>query len=141
MDNDSIFSGVRAAPAREVADGLHFRGWDSNNGDFLALVGAVTTLAREVDRITPVVIDHDAGPARDLAAQLALVYAGLREVAQMLETGHALALRETLIDNRVYALGGVIQAVQARLFAMLEAGGIESTDDQFAEGDVWQRKT
>jgi hypothetical protein len=62
-------------------------------------------------------MDDNAG-AND---QLKAVYAGLREAANMLETGHMCALREPE-QNRTYALGGVIQAAQARLFAMIETG-------------------
>jgi hypothetical protein len=158
MNNDSIFSGVKAYPAREVADLLHGRGWDSNNGDFLALVGAVTTLAREVADMSKAVDSFkrtengcaemlgrpfpypEAGaprmpanaplpPLPSPAEQLALVYEGLREVAQMLETGHALAVREPSA-NRAYALGGVIQAAQARLYAMLEAANEPTGGDR-----------
>ena len=62
-------------------------------------------------------MDDNAGATDQLKA----VYAGLREAANMLETGHMCALRESE-QNRPYALGGVIQAAQARLYAMIEAG-------------------
>ena len=121
-ENDSVFSGVRAMPAREVAEELH--GWQhGESADFALLVGAVTTLAREVDRITPVVIDHDSGPARDLAAQLALVYAGLREVRSMIATGWQQTERIADPLNRSLSRGGLLQAIDLRLAAMLEAGG------------------
>lgn len=49
--NDTIYSGVSAHPAREVADELHH--WrHGESPDFALLVGAVTTLAREVDALT-----------------------------------------------------------------------------------------
>jgi hypothetical protein len=55
MDNMSIYAGVSAHPAREIAEALHGGGWDFSDGlptreSFLALVGAVTTLARTVDQ-------------------------------------------------------------------------------------------
>jgi hypothetical protein len=145
MSNDSVFSGVTAHPAREVADLLHGRDWDSNNWDFLALVGAVTTLAREVDRITPRVVEHDEGPrpmgplysepfasplpsfehgmrALDseakLRERLALVYAGLADMRRLCALGAGPGTPE-----HARAAEAAVIAIHARLSAMLEAAG------------------
>jgi hypothetical protein len=141
--NDSVFSGLTAYSGREIASELG--GWShGESSDFGMLIGAVMSLAREVDRITPQVIDHDAGPSHGVqgpdgiwravpgagpavlvpagaaaaiqhqAGQLELVYAGLREVVNILETGRQY--------KEAHALGAVLMTAQARLAAMLGAG-------------------
>ncbi|HEY2250940.1 MAG TPA: hypothetical protein VGH74_07750 [Planctomycetaceae bacterium] len=157
MNNDSIFSGVKAYPAREVADLLHGRGWASNNADFLALVGAVTTLAREVADMSKAVDSFkrtengcaemlgrpfpypEAGaprmpanaplpPLPSPAEQLALVYEGLREVRAMIHTG--LAMLTGSSPETAQARGGLLQAIDLRLAAMLEAANEPTGGDR-----------
>ena len=153
MELDGIFSGLRAMPAREVAEELH--GWrHGESADFALLVGAVTTLAREVAAVTHKVDGlTQIGPLARIGAEaeldaferwqaepqpliiepsgkLALVYAGLREVRSMIATGWQQTERIADPLNRSLSRGGLLQAIDLRLAAMLEAGGIESTDDQ-----------
>jgi addiction module HigA family antidote len=85
--NETIFSGFSARPAREVAEQLHFAEWDLREDDawrrvFPLLVGAVTTLAREVDRLTSRNVEHDERPAPDTYED-SREAAGIRELARL----------------------------------------------------------
>lgn len=158
--NESIYSGTSAHSARQIAEELQTREWPLADDNLRSLAGAVTTLARtveqqqhelaklgagltavarEVGRITPVVVDHDAGhdslveryadnaahivgdPSVRLAtpdAQLDLVYLGLAEVYRMA------AQRERYErESREGAYFGALVAIEARCRAMLEAAG------------------
>ena len=122
MDNDSVFSGVTARPAREVADALH--SWEhGGNPAFSYLVGAVASLAREVDRITPQVIDHDGGPTPGSApvytphevtlspaTRLRLLLLGLHEVLGMVAAA----------DNNEANASHILTAVTARIATLCE---------------------
>jgi hypothetical protein len=123
MDNDSVFSGVTARPAREVADALH--SWEhGGNPAFSYLVGAVASLAREVDRITPQVIDHDGGPTpgrvpvyRPPVSQLPDIE--LRYNALLVGLSELLNMIRYADDNRASA-DATLTAVAARVAGMID---------------------
>jgi hypothetical protein len=153
MDNNSIFSGAEAHPARMVADELHHHNWRLITGDavsidnFLDLIGAVTTLARTVDQLErhARAVDERLGPAVQSTGAHALSPATVDALrAQRLERKPpdavrrlelvTIGLRELyqMLDdsrNREPVLGPgalrvVIDAARARLAAMLD--GLES---------------
>ncbi|PYE27968.1 addiction module HigA family antidote [Paraburkholderia silvatlantica] len=85
--NDAIFSGFGACPAREIAEQLHFAEWDLSEDDawrrvIPLLVGAVTTLAREVDRLTPRMVEQDVSSTPDTYGDTREA-AGRRELARL----------------------------------------------------------
>lgn len=120
MDNDSIFSGVQARPANDVANTLHHWQPFAPDENFSMLVGAVTTLARTVDQLERQAraVDERLGPAvnptgRTPAQHLELVTIGLREVYQMLGDGRTRAVNGNDMDV-------LFRAALARLSAMLD---------------------
>jgi hypothetical protein len=144
VNNDSVFSGLSAHSAREIADAL---GNMETTAECLPdLIGAVMSLARTVDQLERQAraVDGRLGPSVNVGAhalssttvdalraermkprplpgdklapadQLALVYAGLRELYQMLDDNR---VREQYTDaHRV-----VLDAARWRIAAMLDA--------------------
>ena len=124
MDNDSSFSGFTARPAREVADVL--RDIPYADPDALAqLIDATISLALEVDRITPQVIDHDGGPTpgsapvyRSPASQLPDIE--LRYNALLVGLSELLNMIRYADDSRASAVV-TLTAVAARVAGMIDA--------------------
>ena len=105
---DGPLSGRGQYPAQTIIEALErWREPHGNQAHTYHLAGALISLAREVDRITPQVIDHDGGPTpgsapvytpREVrlspATRLRLLLLGLKELRDMLDGGRTRALTE-----------------------------------------------